>query len=251
MVLLHHGFAGCEMWRGLLPHIVMAGYRVVMYDRRGYGKSDPGPDLAAYYQDEGFRDAAVAELAGLMDRLGLDHAHLVGQCEGGVVALDMARAHAGRAASLVMASTQCYSPSPMREFNRSCFPARFGELDEKIQQKMIAWHGAEHAAERYELYSWMGGSYGCDWFDLRPLLPSVSQPALVLYPDRSALFPVEQAMALYEGLPSGELAVIPSCGHNTYENKPQEYLRILLDFLRRRQGGEDPSRHTFGFTCAG
>jgi len=69
--------------------------------------------------------------------------------------------------------------------------------------------------------------------DLRPHLPSVTCPTLVLYPDRSILFEVEQAVAFYRHLPRGELAVLPRCGHNTYEDRPGEYIRHVLDFLDR------------------
>ncbi len=44
MILLHHGFGSCEMWRGILPHLVTSGYRVVMYGRRGYGRRHEGED---------------------------------------------------------------------------------------------------------------------------------------------------------------------------------------------------------------
>jgi len=39
MVLLHHGFGCTKMWKDIYPSLVAAGYRVVMYDRRGYGRS--------------------------------------------------------------------------------------------------------------------------------------------------------------------------------------------------------------------
>ncbi|MCF8033859.1 MAG: alpha/beta hydrolase [Desulfarculaceae bacterium] len=251
VILLHHGFSSCEMWRGLLPHLVMAGHRVVMYDRRGYGRSEAGDGFREFYFSDGFRPAAVEELAGFMAALELGPAHLVGQCEGGVVALDAAAARPELVKSLCAASTQCHSPYAMPQFNREKFPTPYAEVDPSVKNKMIKWQGEENAEERFELFRYMGGAYGCGDFDLRPLLPSVTAPALVLYPDRSALFPVEQGVAMYRGLPLGELAVIPSCGHNSYDNRPTEYLRILLGFLRRHEQGEGlPDNYSFS-TCAG
>ena len=250
VILLHHGFGSSEMWRGVLPHLATAGFRVVMYDRRGYGQSDQGPDSREFYLSERFRPAAVAELHALRAALDLGPAHLVGQCEGGVVALDYAREHPSAVKSLVTASTQCYSPGDMLAFNQAKFPTPFRELDPDIKQKMIKWHGPERAEERFELFRYLGGAYGTGVFDLRPLLPSVPQPALVLYPDRSALFEVEQAVAFYRGLPQGELAVIPACGHNSYQHRPQDYLRILLGFLHRQEHGQDFTGQVM-VTCAG
>ena len=133
VILLHHGFGSSEMWRGVLPHLVMAGYRVVTYDRRCYGQSEQGEDYREFYFSEGFRDAAVAELTGLMAALELGPAHLVGQCEGGVVALDMARLHPASVKSLVAASTQCYSSVPMPELNKAKFPLPYAQLDHAVK----------------------------------------------------------------------------------------------------------------------
>jgi pimeloyl-ACP methyl ester carboxylesterase len=55
----------------------------------------------------------------------------------------------------------------------------------------------------------------------------------VLYPDRSILFDVEQGVAFYRHLPKGELAILPDCGHNTYEEQPEQYCLIILNFLER------------------
>ncbi|MFH1035644.1 MAG: alpha/beta hydrolase [Pseudomonadota bacterium] len=250
VILLHHGFASCEMWRGILPHLVTSGHRVVMYDRRGYGRSHEGEDFREFYLSERFRLAMVDELAALASALELPAFHLVGQCEGGVLALDYAARHPEQVKSLVVASTWCHSNGQVRAFNLEKFSTAFPALDEKIRRKMIAWHGEANAERRFELFRYMGGAYGTSEFDLRPMLPGISQPSLIIYPDRSALFEVEQAVAFYRGLPNAELAVLPKCGHNTYEQKPQDYLRLVQDFLGRQERGEDAGK-AFVMTCAG
>ena len=114
------------------------------------------------------------------------------------------------------------------------FPKPLQDLDPGLREKMIDWHGKD-AESSYNLFRTYGGAYGKDIFDLRDLLPSVTCPSLVLYPDKSFLFDVEQAVSFYRHLPKGELAVIPNCGHNTYEYQPEEYLRIVLNFLERHK----------------
>jgi len=233
MVLLHHGFGCTKMWKDIYPSLVAAGYRVVMYDRRGYGRSGRGDDFQEFYESDRFRPESVRDLALLREKLGLDSFHIIGQCEGGVVGVDFAVVYPRWVKTLCISSTQCYSEITMAEFNRSHFPQPFRELQPTLREKFIAWHGKKHAEASYNQYRKYGGSYGTDIFDLRPLLPRVPCPTLVLYPDRSALFAVEQALAFYRGLPRGELAVLPGCGHNTYEQRPDEYTRLALDFLKR------------------
>lgn len=234
LVLLHHGFGCSQMWREIYPPLAAAGFRVVMYDRRGYGKSTAGEDFARFYVSDSFRAAAVAELHQLLAFLGLYHVHLLGQCEGGVIAVDYAGQYPGRVKTIITSSTQCYSEMPMAAFNRLKFPHSFRELAPELREKLCRWHGEDRAESFFNQFRRYGGAYGGGDFDLRDSLARVACPALVLYPDRSFLFPVEQGVAFYRHLPAGELAVLPKCGHNTYEHQPREYVRQVLAFLRRQ-----------------
>ena len=234
-LLLHHGFGCPQMWKEIYPGLVSSGYRVIMYDRRGYGRSERGSDFKAFYVSVRFRPESVKELELLLDALALDKVYLVGQCEGGVVAVDFAAKFPNRVLSLVTSRTQCFSEMPMTEFNAMKFTKKFAELDDDLKNKLLDWHGEKYAEPFFKQFVRYGGAYGKDVFDLKPVLLEVTCPALVLYPDRSFLFDVEQGVAFHKHLTGGELAVLPRCGHNTYEQQPQEYVRHLLNFLARHQ----------------
>jgi len=233
MILLHHGFGCTRMWEGIYPGLVEAGYRLVLYDRRGYGRSEGGDDFEDFYVSDRFRPQSVDELAELKAQLEIGPCHLVGQCEGGVVAADYAARFPEEVRSMVTSSTQCFSEVPMVELNPTKFPKAFREIDAEVQEKFFAWHGEERAEFCYDLFRRFGGEYGTDYFDLRDTLQQVICPALVLYPDRSAIFAVEQGVAFYNNLLLGELLVLPDCGHNTYDERPDDYVSAVLDFQRR------------------
>lgn len=231
--LLHHGFGASKMWQEIYPAIIEAGFQVLMYDRRGYGMSEEGPDFVSYYRSQEFRKTCIDELEKLRQHLDLGSLHLVGQCEGGVVASDYAATYTQYVKTLVTSSTQCYSPMTMKELNALKFPKLFSELDIELQKKLIKFHGPDRAEFRYDLHRSFGGSYGAGYFDLSSVLRSIPQPALVIFPDRSFIFDVEQGVAFYRCLEKGQLAVLPGCGHNTYENQPQEYLKSLFNFWEK------------------
>jgi pimeloyl-ACP methyl ester carboxylesterase len=200
----------------------------------------------------------VAEMAGVLDALGVEAAHLCGQCEGGVTSVDFACAHPGRVRSLVLGSVQSWSLVDMPRFNAEKFPKAWEELDPKLAEKFRQWHGEDWAPEFYQMARTRGGAYGTGYFDLRPRLARVEQPALVIYPDRSALFGVEQGVAMYRALARGQLAVMAGCGHNTYEQRPAEYLRLMTEFHQRLGAGvalegAGPAERGLdpGLTCAG
>ena len=233
VVLLHNGFSCTKMWQEITPGLCDAGYRVVTFDRRGYGRSDPGPDFEAFYTGEGFRAANVTAMAALMAQLGMDRFHIVGQCEGGVVGVDYACRYPGQVKTLTTASTLCYCHTTLEVFNSRKFPAGFDRLTPEIQHKYVDWHGERRAEYVYSLFSRYGGEYGRYMFDLRETLGSVRCPSLVMYPDRGHFFEVEQGMAFFRHLPNGELAVFPRCGHNIHEHYPAEYVRQVVLFLGR------------------
>jgi len=248
IILMHHGFGCTKIWKNIYPSFVAEGYGIVMFDRRGFGRSEGGDDFHDFYESDRYRSESVEELHVIKERLGIGECHLVGQCEGGVVGVDYSMKYPREVRTLTVASTQCYSEVPMTELNRTRLVNKFADLDLDLQAKLIDWHGA--AAERnYNQFAKYGGTYGSNYFDLRPVLASVGCPTLVLFPDRSSIFEVEQSTAFYRYLPRGELAVFPKCGHNTYEQRPEDYTRTVLDFLRRTARGEKDPMVRPAMTC--
>ena len=190
VVLLHHGFGASKMWKDIYPSIVEAGYRVLLYDRRGYGQSEPGAEFRDFYVSDSLCEENARDLEELSQQIGLDPFHIVGQCEGGVIGVEYAGLFPHRVSSLVIASTLCFGSSTMIEFNGAKFPKPFDDLESDIRDKLVYWHGEQYAPTLYEMARTQGGAYGVGMFDLRPRLSLVQCPALVIYPDRSALFGV-------------------------------------------------------------
>ena len=96
-VVLLHGLTATRryvlMGSRILPR---RGYRVVGYDARGHGESDPAPEREAY----GYRDQ-VTDLEAVLHAAGADRAVLVGNSMGAATALAFALAHPDRVAALV------------------------------------------------------------------------------------------------------------------------------------------------------
>lgn len=92
VILLHAGIADRRMWQWQLGALSRAGHRAIAYDLHGYGESGvPGGPFAHH-------DA----VAGLLDRLDIGRAVLVGCSFGGAVAVDTALAHPDRVAALAL-----------------------------------------------------------------------------------------------------------------------------------------------------
>lgn len=107
-VLLLHGFPGTSYsWRHQLPVLADAGFRAVAVDTRGYGDSDR-PEARAH-------SSAVieADLLGVLDALGIEQAHVVGQDFGAMYAWNLAQRHPDRVLSVLGTVPYGGEPAPV------------------------------------------------------------------------------------------------------------------------------------------
>jgi pimeloyl-ACP methyl ester carboxylesterase len=95
-VLLVHGFPGVSYsWRHQLGPLAAAGYQAVAVDTRGYGASDR--PSGHHHSSE----VIEADLIGVLDTLGLEQVHVVGQDFGSMYAWNLAQRHPGRVLSVL------------------------------------------------------------------------------------------------------------------------------------------------------
>lgn len=83
VVLVHGGASGLEhnwLRTGLIDRLASAGFQVIAYDARGFGRSEKPHDPARYGPED------VRDIVRLLDHLGLDRAHLVGYSRGAMLA---------------------------------------------------------------------------------------------------------------------------------------------------------------------
>jgi pimeloyl-ACP methyl ester carboxylesterase len=100
-IALVHGFASTHavnwvntQWTKTLTH---AGYRTVLLDNRGHGRSQKLYDPAAYHSE-----TMAEDVRRLMDRLGIERAHVMGYSMGARISAHLALAHPGRLRSLLL-----------------------------------------------------------------------------------------------------------------------------------------------------
>lgn len=67
--------------------------------------------------------------------------------------------------------------------------------------------------------------------DVRPLLPRVTCPTLLIWGELDPLIPVAHGQAMARSIPGARLVVLKDAAHNAMADRPAEFNRILLDFL--------------------
>ena len=183
-------------------------YRVITWDQRGWGKSTdaegPGGDP----------NAAVEDLRLLLDHLGVDKAHVIGQSMGGWVVAGFALRYPERTRSLTLANTYGgISTEAMREF-----------MTPELLLERQALGRAAHIADpvrafQYAQLSRLAPPRAPIDLDakLRPDLEAACKttiPILIVTGPHDWIFPPEMMRMLDAELPMSRLVEIPDAGHS-------------------------------------
>ena len=100
LVLLVHGWPeSWYSWRHQIPALVEAGYKVVVPEMRGYGKTDAPEDVNSYDIKH-----LAADMVGVLDAVGAEQAHVAGHDWGSIVAAHCPLLHPDRFKSLILMS---------------------------------------------------------------------------------------------------------------------------------------------------
>jgi pimeloyl-ACP methyl ester carboxylesterase len=223
IVLLHHGLGSMRAWKSQISAFADAGYRVLVYDRWGYGASDSRPalDLPTFEADQ-------IDLARLLDEVGLERACLIGHSDGGTMALYFTARRPERVWALITVAAHIYvEPSKA--------PSIFdiGEAyatDAEMRKKLERAHGPMADRVFHNWYDGWAQPRHLNW-DMRPIVRGISCPALVIQGEDDEHASPQHARDLAECLERGSLWLIPGVRHMAPQEIPEEFNRRSLEFL--------------------
>ncbi|WP_181808095.1 alpha/beta fold hydrolase [Streptomyces shenzhenensis] len=214
--------------------------RVIVPDLRGYGASPltPGSTPLSRF---------AADLAELLDALGVTTCVLAGLSMGGQIAMECyGRLGPARIRGLVLADTFPDPETPEGRRTRNAMADRLlrdgmrGYADE-VLEKMVAPRA--HPDVKAHVHRMMTATNPegaaaalrgrAERPDYRPLLTRVAVPALVVVGADDEYTPVSDAEAMHALLPDSTLHVIDGAAHLPNLERPQEFNRVLGDFLAR------------------
>jgi pimeloyl-ACP methyl ester carboxylesterase len=241
-VLLHHGYARNMMfWQGLVP--LLAGeFRVLRFDVRGCGETTKPLEGSAYTFEQ-----IVADAIGLMDQLGIERVHWVGESSGGIAGLSAALSHPHRLHTLTVCDTPFKRPTNIAatytvgESDRAAAFAKYGvggwcrktlsyRLDTtKASPELCEWYIAQmdktpvHAAVALEQMIGRG--------DLWPRLPEIKTPTLILAGEKSPIATESMMQEMQERMPSARMVALRGYGHGINLLAPEECAREIKAFV--------------------
>jgi 4,5:9,10-diseco-3-hydroxy-5,9,17-trioxoandrosta-1(10),2-diene-4-oate hydrolase len=254
VVMLHGGGPGASAWSNFGRNLpVFAGhFRTLLVDQPGFGRSAKPPVAGNYFT------FSADALAGLLDELGIDRVHLIGNSLGGGTAVRFALNYPERAGRLVLMgpgglSINVFAPDPtegvkrLMEFSAPPGPSKqklaaflrtlvFDQrliTDELVEERFAAASDPEALAAMASL----GASFfdpataedGRLWRDAHRLRNRV----LLIWGREDRVNPLDGALVALKIIRRAQLHVFGGCGHWAQLEKFDEFNTLVLSFLER------------------
>jgi 3-oxoadipate enol-lactonase len=235
LVLAHGGGGNHLSWWQQVPELSRQ-FRCITFDHRGFGDSrdvDGGPGAAAFVED----------LRQLLDHLGLERVSLAGQSMGGWTVLGFAAAYPERVNALVLCDTTAGLdvPEVIRAQATAFNELRKGGLTQILTHAYAADFPRRDPVRHFlyqqisELNRRVPPTLLATLTGLRHRLDAVVEkriPTILLVGDEDVIVPPSLMEMIARRIPQARLVKVPGAGHSVYFERPEEFNRILLEFLK-------------------
>lgn len=234
LVLFLHGIRGHRRnWDRQVEALAGEGFKAAAWDARGYGDSED------YRGPLNFRDHFVGDVLRVAEHFAAKKFHLVGLSMGGRIARNVGIYRPDRLHSLTVVNANPGFDSMSADDVRRFVTERKTRTPESIR-KLLGPHPRKGAYEELveSIDAIRDESYR------RTLEASVAQdrdapieniraPTLIIAGEEDKVYPPELARGMAKRIPGAELATLKGAGHLANLEQPDEFNRILLQFLKR------------------
>jgi len=238
-----------------------ARFDCVTYDNRSSGRS------SAPLHPTSIAEMA-ADAAALLERLGMESAHVYGLSMGGMIAQELALRFPERVRSLVLGCTTPGGPRAVRPTVRELLRLG-GNMVRGVTKPGRPWLAPavfspefrrEEPARVLELLEGFGAHRPTPWganyhllasiyHDTVARLPEIQAPTLVMHGERDWMDPVANSLLMAERIPDAELSIVPGAGHAYMLEAPEESLARFTEWLDRK-GPVGPGKPRTGVSAS-
>jgi 3-oxoadipate enol-lactonase len=240
LVLIHGGSVHSGLWDDQFE-VFAQYYRVLRYDVRGFGQSQPP---TAYYSNHG-------DLRDLLDFLKIERACVLGLSMGGSIAIDFALTYPDHVTALIpvaagLGGYQVKDSSPLRAELREAYKS--GDKPRAVELSLRLWTDGPNRtpdqidpAAREKIRAMTIHTFDLpdteNW--LQPLKPpaidrlaEIHVPTLFIVGDQDVPDILDISNLIVNTVPGARKAVIANTAHHLNVEQPDEFNRIVLDFLK-------------------
>jgi len=241
LVLLHGAGGGAVLW-GPVIDLLSKHFHVIAPDVVGYGESDK-PD--APYDKKYFS----AWFRSFCDSLNMGKINLLGNSQGGAIAMQFTIDNPGRVKKLILVGSAGFggwgiSPGAMFKMAAAnIFPTRrtVQKIVNHLVHKTDNFPGDDGIAYLLEVIRSSGGKLPFVNGKGRAVVPfssdklrQIANSALIIWGAKDRILPVSHGKKGHEKMPNAQLRIIPDAGHTPFIDLPEEFKDIILNFIKTR-----------------
>jgi 3-oxoadipate enol-lactonase len=241
-LLFIHAFPLCNrMWDEQVKYF-KDKYRVITYDVRGLGYSNELEDYQFTMED------LVNDLFNILDELKLEKVNACGLSLGGYILLRALVKDQNRFSSAILADTKSENDDNDGLLGRSNMVINLKAGNrEKIFEDFIKKALSEKSYENEELRKYIEMMIG--WMDVKGIcsviiamatrtntffqMKNIETPALIIVGKEDLLTPPVKSYYLRENMKNTEMLVIPGAGHFSNIEAPEEFNKVMENFLQK------------------
>lgn len=235
-VVFLHAFTGStEVWEHQIPAFTRAGYRLIAYERRGFGRTVADANGPA--------STGPDDLLALADHLKLDKFHIVGTAGGGFVAVDFAISYPQRLRSLTLLCSQGgIQDQDYLDTIKRITPQGFANMPESFRELSPSYRSSnpEGAARWTEFQehnrapeALRGPAQLTKNKVMLSTLEGIKLPVLMIAGDADLYAPPALMRRMADRIEGVQFVVVPDAGHSVWWEAPDEFNNTVLKFLAR------------------
>ncbi|MCB9077620.1 MAG: alpha/beta hydrolase [Anaerolineaceae bacterium] len=220
VILLHGGLGHSGNWGYQVPVLVGNGYRTILIDSRGHGRSTRDARPFSY-------ELMASDVLAVMDALHLEKVGLVGWSDGAVIALMLAMKTPTRVAGVFFFACNV-DPSGAKEFVFTPIIGRCLNRHKQDYKQLSATPDQfEPFAEAVSLMQQTEPNYSADD------LAKVSVPVVIIHSEHDEFIKREHAEYLARTIPHAEFVDLPGVSHFAPLQRPAQFNNAMLEFLSK------------------
>ncbi len=222
--LLHGGLGHSGNWGKQVPALVESGYRAVVIDSRGHGRSTRDERPYSY-------ELMAGDVLAVMDDLGLEQAGFVGWSDGACTALILADREPARAAGVFYFACNMDPSGAREDFEFTPILQRCVSRHKQDYARLSATPAAfDEFSEAVGLMQRTQPNYTAQ--DLGRIMV----PVAIVQSEHDEFIKREHAEYLARSIPGAEFVLLPGVSHFAPLQRPAEFNGALLAFLARVMG---------------
>jgi pimeloyl-ACP methyl ester carboxylesterase len=220
VILLHGGLGHSGNWGYQVPALLANGYRTVLIDSRGHGRSTRDARPYSY-------ELMASDVSAVMDLLNLDEASLVGWSDGACTALVLAAQAAERATGVFFFACNM-DPSGTKEVEFTPILKRCISRHVKDYERLSA------TPEKFDEFSEAVGLMQRTQPNYSAAdLAKISVPVAIVHSEHDEFIRREHAEYLARSIPNAEFIYLPGVSHFAPLQRPEQFNAAMLAFLSK------------------